>query len=88
MTAAMATLRENCVGGIAANEARLAQQLRPFVGVITALTPHIGYGPAAKLAERALATNESIADLVVADGLLTREQVAALLVPERLVGKR
>ena len=84
MTAAVATLRENCVVGITANKERLANQVGSFVGVITALIPHIGYGPASELAKEALATNANIADLVVKAGLLTREQVTWMLSPERL----
>jgi aspartate ammonia-lyase len=84
MTAAIETLRVNCIVGITANKERLAQQIGSFVGVITALVPHIGYGPAAKLAKEALETNANIADLVVKSGLLTREQVAEMMSPERL----
>jgi aspartate ammonia-lyase len=84
MTAAVATLRENCVAGITANKEHLAKQVGSFVGVITALIPHIGYGPASKLAEEALATNANIADLIVASGLLTREQVTEMLSPGNL----
>jgi aspartate ammonia-lyase len=83
-TAAMATLRANCVTGITANTERLAAQTGSSVGVITALIPHIGYAAASKLAKEALATNANIADLVVSSGLLTRDQVGDLLTPERL----
>ena len=88
MTAAMATLRENCVAGITANEERLARQVESFVGVITALMPHIGYSAAAQLARQALASDSKIADIVVSSGLLTREQVDELLTPERIVSNR
>ena len=84
MTAAMTTLRVNCVTGITANRERLAAQTGSFVGVITALIPHIGYAAASKLAREALATKANIADLVVSSGLMTREQVDELLTPERL----
>jgi aspartate ammonia-lyase len=84
MTAAMATLGEHCVRGITANTERLAAQTGSFVGVITALIPHIGYGVASKLAKAALTTNMNIADLIVASGLLTRDEVTDLLSPERL----
>jgi aspartate ammonia-lyase len=84
LTAAMATLRDNCVEGITANREYLAAQTASFVGVITALIPHIGYGPASKLASEALATHANVADLVVSAGLLTREQVGELLSPEHL----
>ena len=84
MTAAMATLGENCVRGITANTERLAAQTGSFVGVITALIRHLGYGAASKLATTALATHGNIADLIVASGLLTRSEVAELLSPEWL----
>jgi aspartate ammonia-lyase len=86
MTAAIETLRANCVVGITANEERLAKQIGSFVGVITALIPDIGYGPASELARKALATNANIADLVVGSGLLTREKVKERLSPESLTG--
>ena len=84
LTAAMVTLRANCVVGITANTERLAAQTGSSVGIITALIPHIGYAAASKLAQQALATNANIADLVVSSGLLTRDQVDELLTPERL----
>ncbi|MBN9690986.1 MAG: aspartate ammonia-lyase [Verrucomicrobia bacterium] len=83
-TAAITTLRENCIKGITANADRLAKQVASFVGVITALIPDIGYEAAARLAKEALATNANIADLIVSSGLLTREKVGVLLSPERL----
>jgi aspartate ammonia-lyase len=88
LTAAIATLRDNCVTGITANAERLADQVKSFVGVITALIPHIGYGPAAELARQALETHASIADLVVSAGLMSREQVTALLASDVLTGSR
>ncbi len=87
LTAAIGTLRVNCVGDITANEAHLARQVDSFVGVVTALIPHIGYAAAAKLAAQALATNASVADLVVSSGRLTRDEVDALLSVKKLTGR-
>jgi len=86
MTNACYTLRVNCIDGITANEARLAGQVATSVGVVTALTPYIGYTEAATLAHVALTTNASIADLVVGRGLMSAEEVARVLAPERLSG--
>jgi aspartate ammonia-lyase len=88
MTGATATLRVNCIDGITANTRRLNEQVGSFVGVITALIPQIGYGPASELAKKALATNTNIADLVVQSGLLTREQITSMLSPDRLTSNR
>jgi aspartate ammonia-lyase len=86
MTNACRTLRVNCVDGIAVNRQRLAQQVGTSVGVVTALTPYIGYAASARLAHTALTTNASIAELVVAAGLMTSTDVARVLSPERLSG--
>jgi aspartate ammonia-lyase len=86
MTNAFYTLRINCIDGITANVARLAMQVETSVGVVTALTPYIGYAAAATLAHTALTTNASIKDLVVEAGLMTEEKVAQVLSPERLSG--
>ncbi|MFC5501285.1 aspartate ammonia-lyase [Lysinimonas soli] len=86
MTNACRTLRLNCVDGITANTARLTMQVESSVGVVTALTPYIGYAASAALAHTALTTSASIAELVVSAGLMTEEEVARVLSPERLSG--
>ncbi len=86
MTNACRTLRVNCIDGITANIDRLNSQVGSSVGVVTALTPYIGYTASASLAHTALTTNASIADLVVETGLMDAEEVARVLSPERLSG--
>lgn len=86
MTNACRTLRVNCIDGITPNLTRLSMQVETSVGVVTALTPFIGYTASASLAHTALTTNASIADLVVAAGLMDREEVTRVLSPERLSG--
>jgi aspartate ammonia-lyase len=86
MTNACYTLRVNCIDGITANMDRLAMQVESSVGVVTALTPYIGYATAASLAHTALTSNASIKDLVVDAGLMTPEKVAQVLSPEKLSG--
>ncbi|OCG73871.1 aspartate ammonia-lyase [Microbacterium sediminis] len=86
MRQAMRTLRVNCVDGITANRERLGAMVGSSVGVITALTPFIGYSAAAALAKTALLTGRNVADLVVEAGLMSREEVSKQLRPERLSG--
>jgi aspartate ammonia-lyase len=86
MTNACYTLRVNCISGIEANIDRLTTQVESSVGVVSALTPYIGYAAAATLAHTALTTHSSIADLVVSAGLMSADDVARVLSPERLSG--
>ncbi|MBS1905980.1 MAG: aspartate ammonia-lyase [Actinobacteria bacterium] len=86
MRQAMWTLRVNCVDGITANRDRLGAMVGSSVGVITALTPFIGYAASAALAKTALLTNRNVADLVVEAGLMSRDEVTKQLSPARLSG--
>jgi aspartate ammonia-lyase len=86
MRQAFMTLRINCIDGITANEDRLETMVGSSVGVITALTPYIGYSAAAALAKTALLTGGNVADLVVEAKLMSRAEVTRLLSPARLSG--
>ena len=86
MRQAMHTLRVHCIEGITANRDRLGAMVGSSVGVITALTPFIGYAAAAALAKTALLTGRNVADLVVEAGLMDRAEVEKQLRPERLSG--
>jgi aspartate ammonia-lyase len=86
MRRAMHTLRVNCVEGITANRERLGAMVGSSVGVITALTPFIGYAAATALAKTALLTGHNVADLVVEAGLMSRDEVVKQLSPARLSG--
>ncbi|MDN3495549.1 aspartate ammonia-lyase [Planococcus sp. APC 4015] len=86
MRRGMRTLRVNCVDGITANRERLGAMVGSSVGVVTALTPFIGYAASAALAKAALLTGRNVADLVVEAGLMSADEVAKQLSPARLSG--
>lgn len=86
MRQGMWTLRVNCVDGITANRDRLGAMVGSSVGVVTALTPFIGYAASAALAKTALLTGRNVGDLVVEAGLMSAEEVTKQLSPARLSG--
>jgi aspartate ammonia-lyase len=86
MTNACRTLRLNCVDGITANTERLERMVESSVGVVTALTPYIGYKTAAALAYEALAGGGSVRELVIERGLMEADLVQKVLSPGRLSG--
>jgi len=79
-------LRVNCVEGIDVDRARLRAEVAASVGVVTALTPYIGYEVAADLAHEALSTGAPIRQLVLARGLVDEATLDRVLTPERLSG--
>lgn len=87
LAAACATLSDNCVKGITANRERLQASVENSIGLVTALNPIIGYAAAA-MWRQAHATGASVADIVLEQGLLSREQLDLLLKPEELTRPR
>jgi aspartate ammonia-lyase len=86
LTVACRQLRTHCVDGITANTLMLEQRMADSISVVTGLAPLIGYSAAAELAKEALATNRSIAELVMARGLLGRQEMEAALSARSLAG--
>ena len=84
LTRACGTLQRHCVEGIEANHDLLQRRVAESVTLVTALNPVIGYERAALIAKTALAGGGTIADVAESLGILTREQMQALLVPETL----
>jgi aspartate ammonia-lyase len=82
------TLRVHCVSGITANEDVCREYIERSIGVVTALNPVLGYDTTTALAKEALATGRGIVELVREKGLLSEEEIAAVLDPARMIGRR
>ncbi|GHA10768.1 aspartate ammonia-lyase [Oceanisphaera arctica] len=82
---AIRMLDTRCVRGIMANEAQCAAHLHNSIGIITALVPHIGYDNASRIANQALMSGATVAELVRQEQLLSEEQLAAVLSPASMV---
>lgn len=78
---ATATLVDNCILGISANEERCNQLLHASVGISTALCPYIGYKKSAEIAKESLKTGISVKQLVLNKGLLNSSQLKVILDP-------
>src|SRR5262245_11644124 len=80
---AMHAFRTRCVDGITADEARARELLDRSTAMATALSPYIGYAATAEIAKESVKSGKSIRELVLARGLLGREQASALLYADR-----
>ena len=81
LTYAVNTLTDNCIVGITANRERCQSLVDNSVGIITALTPHIGYQPAADIAKEAIRTGASVKDVIVQKSVLNQENMEKILDP-------
>ena len=80
-------LRERCVEGITANPARMRQFVEHSIGIVTALVPSIGYEQATSVAKEALESGHGVYDVVLARGLMTRDQLDRVLDPDTMTGR-
>lgn len=78
LAAASRTLAK-CVDGIIADKARCLKHAEDSAALITVLAPRIGYEEAAKIAKKALERDKSIRQIVVEEGLLTKEEADKVL---------
>ena len=85
---ACVVLRERCVTGITANPSRMRQFVEHSIGIVTALLPTLGYEKATSVAKEALDSGRGVYEVVMAQGLLTREQLDRVLDPDTMTGRK
>lgn len=76
---AIDTFVDNCIEGITANQERCKALLNSSVGIVTALSPYIGYAKSAKLAKEALAKSISLRELILSENILDQEKLDIIL---------
>jgi fumarate hydratase class II len=78
----------NCVAGIQANEAQIAQLMQRSLMLVTALAPKIGYDNATKVAKTAHKNGTTLKEEAVGLGFVTEEEFDQLVRPENMIGPR
>lgn len=82
------TFTDNCIRGITANKDKCRQLLNNSVGMITALSPYIGYKRAAQAAKKAINTGKSIKDVVLEEKILKEEEFENFINPYDMIEPR
>jgi len=82
---AQRSFADHCVAGLAANEARLRETVDRSLMLVTALSPHIGYDAAAKIAKQAHTEGTSLREAALALGLVDAASYDAWVRPETMV---
>jgi aspartate ammonia-lyase len=77
---------ENLVDGIKANRETLALYIEKSPVLVTLLNPYIGYLKAAEVYKESLKTKKSIRELVLAKGLMTKDQLDKALSKDNILG--
>jgi aspartate ammonia-lyase len=79
-------VRVRCIDGITANVEKCRHYLEESPSVVTALTPRIGYAPAAEVFKEAVSRGVRVKQVLLEKKILTEEDLAAAMTPEALLG--
>jgi fumarate hydratase class II len=80
------SFREHCASGIEPDPARMRQLVERSLMLVTALSPHIGYDKAARIARFAHEQGKTLREAALELGLVTAAQFDDWVRPERMVG--
>ena len=82
---AAVSFTDNCISGIRANEARIAELLKNSLMLVTALAPKIGYDRAAAIAKAAHAKGTTLREEAIRLGDVSAEEFDRLVRPEKMI---
>jgi len=81
---AIGALSDRCLSGLEARRDRCLAYAESSLALVTALNPHLGYLKAAAVAKEALETGQSLRQIVLAQGLMSASDLAAVLDLQRM----
>lgn len=88
LTKSMCMLEARCINGITANEDRCRELVNNSIGIITAISPYLGYENATHIAKEALATGGSVLDLILKENLMAADELREILKPKNMINPR
>lgn len=84
LTNALNEVESRCIQGIVANSERCRGYAEKSLGIVTALSPHIGYLRSAEVADLALREGKSVVEALKSKGYLDKESINAILDPWKM----
>ena len=85
---AACSFNEKCISGIKPNLERINANLRNSLMLVTALTPHIGYDKAAKVAKTAHDNNSTLREAIITLGYMSGNDFDKKVRPEEMISPK
>ena len=82
---AIRSLADNCIAGIEPNKSRLSELVERSLMLVTALSPHIGYDNAARIAHNALKNRTTLREEAITSDLISGEDFDRLVDPSKMI---
>jgi aspartate ammonia-lyase len=84
LTGAIKMFNESCAKELKYDLARCDELVNKTYIFATALNPYLGYQVVAEIVKESLSTRKSVSEVVLSQGLLTKDELSILLDPSRL----
>lgn len=84
MQQAMRIFIDKCITGIEANQDHCRNLVNHSLAFVTCLVPYLGYEKASQLAKRSLTEDKSLKELILADNILSEEELSQILKAEQM----
>lgn len=84
LTNGIRVFREKAILGITANKVHCRNLVESSIGLVTAISPYIGYEKATEIAKEALQTKRSIREICLEWDVLTKEKLEQILDVEKM----
>ena len=85
LTQGMDALRERCIEGLEVDKDRCQELMEQSLALATALNPSIGYDRAAEVAKQAYREGKTVRQVILEEGILSREETDQVLDPDHLI---
>lgn len=85
LSESMISFTDHCICGIEPRREKMRENLGQSLMLVTALSPHIGYENAAKVAKTAYLENLSLKEACLRHGLMTEKEFDSVFHPEEMV---
>ena len=84
---ATGTFEEHCVRGLEPDRSRIDENVDRSLMLVTALTPHIGYDEAARIAKKAHAEGTTLKQAALDLGSVSEDDFDRWVRPDRMTGR-
>ena len=85
MSDASRNFAKYCVRGLKADKKKIKEYLDNSLMLVTALTPHIGYDNAAKIAKKAHKNGTTLKEESIKSGLITEKEYGKIVDPKKMI---
>ncbi|MBR5157771.1 MAG: aspartate ammonia-lyase [Clostridia bacterium] len=76
---------KDCICDLTVNSSQCKTNLDKSIGIVTALCPYIGYAKSSSLAKKALKEQKSIKEVVIAENIMSAEELDKILDPNNMI---